>query len=66
MRSLKFAAIIAAVSWFVNPSYAQQLAGEKSLLPEANYSNSEVTVEQVLGYPLGTKITSSGRHEPLF
>ncbi len=58
MRSLKFAAIIAAVSWFINPSYAQQLAGEKSLLPEANYGNSEVTVEKVLGYPLGTKITS--------
>ena len=57
MRSLKIAALVAA-SWFVFPSQAQQLAGESSLLPEANYADSEVTVEQVLGYPLGTKITS--------
>ena len=57
MRSLKFAALIAA-SWLVMPTQAQQLSGESSLLPEANYSNSEVTVEQVLGYPMGTKITS--------
>ena len=62
MRSLKIAALVAA-SWFVLPSAAsaqeaQQLSGEQSLLPEANYADSEVTVEQVLGYPLGTKITS--------
>ena len=57
MRSLKLAALVAA-SWFVIPTHAQQLSGESSILPEASYSDSEVTVEQVLGYPMGTKITS--------
>lgn len=55
MRSLKFAALIAA-SWLVMPTQAQQLSGESSLLPEANYSNSEVTVEQVPVIRLALKL----------
>ncbi|MDV6316312.1 M14 family zinc carboxypeptidase [Idiomarina sp. HP20-50] len=57
MRSLKLAALLAA-SWLVMPTHAQQLSGESSLLPEANYRDSAVTVEQVLGYPIGSRITS--------
>lgn len=57
MRTLKLAALF-AVSWLALPTQAQQLSGEQSLLPEANYSQSDVTVKQVLGYPIGTRITS--------
>lgn len=62
MRNLKIATLVAA-SWFVFSSPAQALAdkplaGASSLLPDANYVDSEVTVQKVLGYPIGTKITS--------
>lgn len=54
-KKLLLSVSIAAIS---TVTVAQSLSGAASLLPEANYSNSKASVEDVLGYPIGTRITS--------
>ncbi|WP_404401087.1 M14 family metallopeptidase [Idiomarina seosinensis] len=58
MRLLKYLNLSVAAALTATSVNAETLAGEAAMLSEANYSNSSVTVEQVLGYPIGTKITS--------
>ena len=55
MKKLFLTLSVAAASTAVA---SDQLSGAASLLPEANYSNGKASVEEVLGYSIGTKITS--------
>lgn len=58
MRVLKQLTISLALSLTATGAAADTLKGEASMLEEANYRSDSVSVEQVLGYPIGTKITS--------
>lgn len=55
MKKLFLTLSVAAASAAVA---SDQLSGAASMLPEANYSNGKASVEEVLGYSIGTKITS--------
>ena len=58
MRTLKKLLISLSIATASTATMADSLSGAASLLPEANYSNQKASVEDVLGYPIGTKITS--------
>lgn len=55
MKKLLLSLSLASVA---TVAVADSLSGAQSLLPEANYSNGKASVEDVLGYPIGTRITS--------